>query len=154
VDVAWTWAIWVVAAVVLGIIEVTTLSLVFAMFAGGALAAAGVAALGFGIPFQVLAFCVISVALLGVVRPIARRHMLTDSTPRMGVSALVGAKAVVLERVDAHDGRVKLAGEVWTARSYDEDQVLEPGQSVDVMEIRGATALVYGSEAPWNRSLS
>ena len=60
----------------------------------------------------------------------------------------------MLERVDAHDGRVKLAGEVWTARSYDEDQVLEPGQSVDVMEIRGATALVYGSEAPWNRSLS
>jgi membrane protein implicated in regulation of membrane protease activity len=153
VDVAWAW-IWVIAAVVLGIIEVTTLSLVFAMFAGGALAAAGVAALGLGLPIQVIAFCVVSVALLGVVRPVARRHMLTDSSPRMGVAALVGTKAVVVERVDAHTGRVKLAGEIWTARSYDEEQVLEPGQSVDVIEIKGATALVYGSEAPWNRSLS
>ncbi len=150
---AWAW-IWVVAAVVLGIIEVTTLSLVFAMFAGGALAAAGVAALGFGLLIQVLAFCVVSVALLGVVRPVARRHMLTDSSPRMGVAALVGTRAVVVERVDAHNGRIKLAGEIWTARSYDEEQILEPGQSVDVMEIRGATALVYGSEAPWNRSSS
>jgi membrane protein implicated in regulation of membrane protease activity len=61
---------------------------------------------------------------------------------------------LVLERVDAHSGRVKLGGEIWTARSYDEEQVLEPGQSVDVIEIKGATALVYGSEAPWNRSLS
>jgi membrane protein implicated in regulation of membrane protease activity len=153
VDVAWAW-IWVIAAVVLGIIEVTTLSLVFAMFAGGALAAAGVAALGLAVPIQVVAFCVVSIALLGVVRPVARRHMLTDSSPRMGVSALVGSKALVLERVDAHNGRVKLGGEVWTARSYDEEQVLEPGQSVDVMEIRGATALVYGSDAPWNRSSS
>jgi membrane protein implicated in regulation of membrane protease activity len=153
VDVAWAW-IWVAIAVVLGIVEVTTLSLFFAMLAGGALAAAGVAAFGAGLLLQVLAFCVVSLALLGVVRPVARRHMLTDSSPRMGVAALVGSKALVLERVDAHSGRVKLGGEIWTARAYDESQVLEPGQSVDVMEIRGATALVYGSEAPWNRSSS
>jgi membrane protein implicated in regulation of membrane protease activity len=153
VDVAWAW-IWVAIAVVFGIVEVTTLSLFFAMLAGGALAAAGVAAFGAGLLLQVLAFCVVSLALLGVVRPVARRHMLTDSSPRMGVAALVGSKALVLERVDAHGGRVKLGGEIWTARAYDESQILEPGQSVDVMEIRGATALVYGSEAPWNRSSS
>lgn len=152
-DIAWAW-IWVAIAVVLGIVEITTLSLFFVMLAGGALAAAGAAAFGAGLLLQVLVFCVVSVALLGAVRPVARRHMLTDSSPRMGVAALVGSKALVLERVDAHSGQVKLGGEVWTARSYDETQVLEPGQTVDVMEIRGATALVYRSEAPWNRSLS
>jgi membrane protein implicated in regulation of membrane protease activity len=55
----------------------------------------------------------------------------------------VGAKAVVLERVDLNGGQVKIGGEVWTARAYDEAQVIEPGARVDVVKIEGATALVY-----------
>lgn len=143
----WVW--WVVGAVVLGIIEVATLDLVFLMLAGGALAAASAVALGAGAPLSVAVFIVVSVALLGVVRPVALRHLRQPPAHRTGVAALVGASAVVLERVDAQAGRVKLAGEVWSARAYDESQVIEPGTPVDVVEIRGATALVYPSEAPW-----
>jgi membrane protein implicated in regulation of membrane protease activity len=133
---------WVVAAVVLVIVEMATLDLVFVMLAGGALAAALVDALGGSEVLAVGAFVVVSVALLGGVRPIAKRHLTSTPATRTGVAALVGAKAVVTARVDGHAGRVKLAGEIWSARSYDGETVLEPGQSVDVIEIKGATALV------------
>ncbi len=140
---AWVW--WVIIAAVLAIVEVMTLGLVFAMLAGGALAAALVDVIDGGasnVILQVAAFIVVSVALLGVVRPIARRHMMQTPETRTGVAALVGSRAVVIERVDGDGGRVKLAGEVWSARSYDGHAVLEPGQSVDVIQIEGATALV------------
>jgi membrane protein implicated in regulation of membrane protease activity len=140
---AWVW--WVIVAAVLAIVEVTTLGLVFAMLAGGALAAALVDVIdgdANNVILQIAAFVVVSVALLGVVRPVARRHMMQTPETRTGVAALVGSQAVVIERVDGHGGRVKLAGEVWTARSYDGHAVLEPGQSVDVIQIEGATALV------------
>ena len=73
----------------------------------------------------------------------ARRHLRMPLAIRTGTDALVGAKAVVLERVDARDGRVKIGGEVWSARAYDEEQVIEPGARVEVFKIEGATALVY-----------
>ncbi len=91
---------------------------------------------------SLVAFLLVSVALIGLVRPIARRHLSQSAAHRTGVAALIGAHAVVLERVDAHGGRIKLAGEVWSARSYDERSVHEAGQSVDVIQIDGATALV------------
>jgi len=144
-----TWVWWLVAAVVLGIIEVTTLDLVFAMLAAGAVAGGVVAVVGFGLPLQAAVAIVVAVAMLAVVRPIALRHLRTPLSTRTGTAALVGSRAVVLERVDAHAGQVKLAGEVWTARAYDEGQVIEAGQPVDVVEIKGATALVYQAEAPW-----
>jgi membrane protein implicated in regulation of membrane protease activity len=143
---AWVW--WVIAAAALIGIEVLTLDLVFAMFAGGALAAAVVAGLDevtglpLGLPVQIVTAIVVAVALLAVVRPIALRHLRQPSATRTGVAALEGAKATVLERVDAHGGRVKLAGEVWSARSYDGLSEFDPGQSVDVIKIEGATALV------------
>jgi membrane protein implicated in regulation of membrane protease activity len=77
-----------------------------------------------------------------VLRPIARRHLQTPARLRTGTAALVGTRALVLERVDAHGGSVKIGGEIWTARTFDEDEVLEPGMRVDVMKIDGATALV------------
>ncbi len=63
---------------------------------------------------------------------------------RTGTAALVGRDAIVLERIANHDGVgcVKIGGEVWTARSYDDDEVIDPGEQVQVVEIRGATALV------------
>ncbi|MGH3343424.1 MAG: NfeD family protein [Carbonactinosporaceae bacterium] len=138
------WVLWLVAAGALGVAEIFTVSLVFLMLAGGAVAAGLVdlAVPGAGLSVQVVAFVVVSVALLAVVRPVARRHLYHSPEIRTGVAALEGAQALVLERVDAQDGRVKLAGEVWSARSYDGQAVLEPGRSVDVIKIEGATALV------------
>jgi membrane protein implicated in regulation of membrane protease activity len=143
----WVW--WLVAAVVLAIVEVTTLDLVFIMLAGGALAGAGVVAVGGGPILAAIVAIVVSVALLGVVRPIALRHLRHPPEIRTGVAALVGSSAVVLERVNANGGQIKLGGEIWSARPFDESQVIEPGSRVDVIEIKGATALVYPSEAPW-----
>ena len=80
--------------------------------------------------------------LLAVVRPVAQRHLHTPRAIRTGVAALVGAEAEVLESVSARDGRIKLSGEIWSARSYDGNSEFAPGDSVRVIEISGATALV------------
>ena len=87
-------------------------------------------------------FIVASAASLLVLRPIARRHLMTPPRIRTGTAALIGARALVLERVDRDGGTIKLAGEVWSARSYAEDEVIEAGSRVEVMQIEGATALV------------
>jgi membrane protein implicated in regulation of membrane protease activity len=141
------WAGWLGLAVVLGIIETTTTDLVFLMLAGGALAGAAAAALGAPLLLQAVVAIVASAALLGVVRPIARRHLHTPLETRTGVAALVGRDALVIDRVDDRSGTIKLAGEVWTARCYDEHDVIEPGEKVQVAQIEGATALVFRSGA-------
>ncbi|GGW73814.1 membrane protein [Streptomyces lucensis JCM 4490] len=137
---AWVW--WLVGAAALGIPLVVTAMPEFGMFAVGAVAAAVVAGLGFGIVIQVLTFVTVSVALIAVVRPIAARH--GDQRPRLatGVDALKGKQAVVLERVDGSGGRIKLAGEIWSARALDTGRAYEVGQEVDVVDIEGATAIV------------
>lgn len=136
---------WIVGAGVLAVAEVITGgTLILIMLAGGAAAGGLVAALGAPPALSVGVFALVSVTLLAVVRPIARRHMHTPRAVRTGVAALVGADAVVLEVVDGSDGRIKLAGEVWSARAYDGDSVFAVGQRVQVLEIVGATALVAG----------
>lgn len=137
-----TWIWWVIAAVVLVVAEMLTLTLILVMLAVGAVAAAVADAVGVDTLGQVLIFGVVSLGMLVAVRPVARRHLYPAPATRTGADALVGRKALVLERVDAHDGRVKLAGEVWSARTYDSESVIEPGQTVDVVKIDGATALV------------
>ncbi|MFF4544616.1 NfeD family protein [Streptomyces sp. NPDC001435] len=137
---AWVW--WLVGAAALGIPLVITAMPEFGMFAVGAVAAAAVAGLGFDIVVQVLAFVVVSVALIAVVRPIAARHSAQRPQLATGVDALKGKQAVVLERVDGSGGRIKLAGEIWSARSLDPDRAYEVGQEVDVVDIEGATAIV------------
>jgi membrane protein implicated in regulation of membrane protease activity len=138
------WLIWVLIAVALAIGEVATPGLFFlgplALAAG---AAAIVAALGAGWLITLLVFGAGSLASLAVLRPIARAHLRQPAAMRTGTAALVGAKAVVVERVDGSAGRVKIGGEVWSARSLDEHQVLEPGTRVEVAQIDGATAVVY-----------
>ncbi|MFF3766555.1 NfeD family protein [Streptomyces sp. NPDC001922] len=133
---------WLIAAVGLGIPLVVTAMPEFGMFAVGAVAGAVVAALGGGTVPQVLVFVLVSVALIAVVRPIAARHRQQRPQLASGVDALRGRQAVVLERVDGSGGRIKLAGEVWSARTLDGDQVYEVGRQVDVVEIDGATAVV------------
>jgi membrane protein implicated in regulation of membrane protease activity len=141
------WAGWVALALVFGTIETLTLDLVFLMLAGGALAGAVAALLGAGLPLAAIVAIVSSALLLGVVRPVATRHLRTPLETRTGAAALVGSRAVVVERVEPHAGLIKLQGEVWTARPYDGHQVIDVGQPVDVIEIKGATALVYEAEA-------
>ncbi|MEU0205250.1 NfeD family protein [Streptomyces canus] len=137
---AWVW--WLVGAAALGIPLVVTAMPEFGMLAAGAVAAAVAAGLGGDIVVQVLVFAVVSVALIAVVRPIATRHRSQRPQLVTGVDALKGKQAVVLERVDNAGGRIKLAGEVWSARSLDTGRAYEVGQEVDVVDIEGATAIV------------
>jgi membrane protein implicated in regulation of membrane protease activity len=136
------WVFWIVLAVVLAVGEIFSLSLYLAPFAGGALVAALVDAVGGGLAFSLVAFLVASSALLMALRPIARAHLRTGLTMRTGTAALVGRDATTLERIARDGGMVKLEGETWSARPFDDDDVIEAGRRVTVMEIRGATALV------------
>lgn len=137
------WLIWMIAAGVLAIAEALSLNLVLIMLAGAALAAAGAAAIGAPVLLQVGVFAVVSLGLVAVVRPLARRRLELPGVERTGIEALRGRDAVVVRTVDQHGGRVKLAGEEWSAEAYDSTQVLPVGTTVQVMEIRGATAVVW-----------
>ena len=136
----WVW--WIVAAGVLAIGEIATLGFFLGPIAVAAALAAVVALAGGSLAVQWIVFVAASLATLLVLRPIARRHLQTPARLRTGTAALIGARAMVLERVDVHGGQVKIGGEVWSARAYDEDEVIEPGTRVEVMQIDGATALV------------
>jgi membrane protein implicated in regulation of membrane protease activity len=136
------WVIWAIAAAALAGGEVLSLGFFLGLLAVGAVVAAVAAAAGLSVELQVALFAVTSVASLAFIRPIALRHIKTPARLKSGTAALVGTRAIVLERVDADRGQVKIGGEVWTARAYDEDDVFEPGARVDVMKIDGATALV------------
>jgi membrane protein implicated in regulation of membrane protease activity len=133
---------WLIGAAALGIPLVLTAMPELGMLAVGAVAAAVTAGLGGDTVLQVLVFAVVSVALIAVVRPVAARHRAQRPELATGVEALKGRSALVLERVDATGGRIKLAGEIWSARSLDSDLAYETGQEVDVVEIDGATAIV------------
>jgi membrane protein implicated in regulation of membrane protease activity len=138
------WVLWLIAAVVFAVAEVVNLSFFLFPFAIGAALAAVVELAGLGTPIALVVFAVFTALSFGVLRPIARRHLSTPPQIRTGTAALVGRQAIVLERIanDEGVGCVRLDGEVWTARAYDDDRVFEPGTRVHVMEIRGATALV------------
>jgi len=140
------WVAWLIAAAALGVAEYFTLTLAFGLLAAAALVAAIVAGVGGSLLAQVLAFAITAGVGLVIVRPIARRQMTHPSLVREGSYALVGTRAVVIEEVTGTQGLIKLSGEVWSARSLDEDQVIPVGASVDVMEIEGATAIVYPRE--------
>jgi len=138
------WVIWILIAVAFAIGEMLTTTFVLAPFSVGALVAALVAAIGVGAVGSWATFIVVSLLMLWVVRPIARSHLRTPAQLRTGTAALIGRRAIVLERIanDEGVGCVKIDGEVWTARAYEEDRVIEAGTAVEVVEIRGATALV------------
>jgi membrane protein implicated in regulation of membrane protease activity len=136
------WVIWMIAAGVLAVGEIASLSFFLGPIAIAAVLAAITALVGAGPAIQIIVFTLASAASLLVLRPIARRHLRTPMQIRTGTAALVGESALVLERVDQDGGSVKLKGEIWTARAYDEDDVMEPGARVHVMKIEGATALV------------
>ena len=141
-----SWIVWLIAAAALAVAEYFTLTLAFGLLAAAALVAAVVAGVGGPLLVQVLAFAITAAVGLLIVRPIARRQMTNTPLVREGSYALIGKTAVVLEEVSGMQGLIKLSGEVWSARAFDEDQVIPAGTQVDVMEIEGATAVVYPRE--------
>jgi membrane protein implicated in regulation of membrane protease activity len=136
---AWTW--WAVAAGLLLLAEGVTATLAFAMAAAGAVVAAILSAGGAPLLVQLPAFAAVSIGLIGFLRPaVTRRQNLPGL--RTGVAALIGRDALVTSRVDGRSGRVDLGGQAWSARALDPDAVFEPGSTVHIAEIDGATALV------------
>jgi membrane protein implicated in regulation of membrane protease activity len=143
------WVIWLIFAVVLGVAEIFSLTAALGILGGAALVTAGSAALGLPLPLQLLVFTVVSTVGVVLIRPAALRHMQRPQLTRFGVDALIGKPAYVVQDVTALDGRVRIGGEEWTARAYDDTLVIPAGTVVDVMEIQGSTALVYPREGPW-----
>ena len=141
-----TWLIWLIMAVVLLVVEMLTLTAAVGMLGVAALITAGVAALGLPVPVQLLAFTVTATIGVLLIRPIVHRHMLRPQLQRFGVEALIGKPAYVVSEVSGLDGRVRIGGEEWTARAYDQTLVIPAGATVDVLEINGTTALVYPRE--------
>ena len=138
------WVIWLVAACILGVGEMHQGGFYLAPFALGAGLATVVSLLGVGAPLSAVVFLLASGIVFGTLRPVAQRHRRLPPSIRTGAAALIGRPAIVLERIANNEGVgcVKIDGEVWTARSYDEDEVIDVGERVEVVEIRGATALV------------
>jgi membrane protein implicated in regulation of membrane protease activity len=136
------WIAWVILAAALGAGELHAGGFWLAPFALGAAAAAVAGGIGAGAAIQFIAFFVASAAAFGLIRPVARRHISMPPALRTGTAALIGGEALVVDHVDRDGGSVRIGGELWTARTYLEDESFEPGARVHVMEIRGATALV------------
>jgi membrane protein implicated in regulation of membrane protease activity len=135
--------LWLIAAGLFAAGEIASLDLVLLMFAGGALGGMGVALIGLDVPFQLAAFLIVSAALLVVVRPVAKRH-LVDRTPEQidGVAVLVGRTAVVSQRVDNGTGRIRLGSDEWSARTQLDDEAYEVGAEVRIVQIEGAIAYI------------
>jgi membrane protein implicated in regulation of membrane protease activity len=137
------WAIWLGLAMLLGVAELVSLDLILLMLAGGALVGAGASLLHLPGAVQVFAAVLTSVAMLALVRPNVVRRLHSGPDLVTGHDKLIGKQGVVISEVSCDAGQVRIAGEVWTARPYDDDAVIEPGARVDVFEIRGATAMVH-----------
>jgi membrane protein implicated in regulation of membrane protease activity len=139
-----TWIVWLIAACALGIGEMHQGGFYLAPFALGATLAAVLGLLGVSMALTLVVFLCASGIVFATLRPVAQRHRRLPPSIRTGAAALIGRPAIVLERIANNEGVgcVKIDGEVWTARSYDEDEVIDAGERVEVVEIRGATALV------------
>jgi membrane protein implicated in regulation of membrane protease activity len=140
------WVVWLVAAAILGVAELLTTTLALALVAVGALAAAAVSALGGNAGTQILAFVVVSLAGITLIRPLGLKRLQRHPTLRTGTAALVGQTGLVLTDVSPHGGRIRIGGEEWSARPYDEMSVIPSGSTVDILQIKGVTALVHPRE--------
>jgi membrane protein implicated in regulation of membrane protease activity len=139
-----SWVVWLIAGIVAAAGEIATTGFFLAPFAAGAFAAMLAALVGGGGAVQGVVFALVTLACFALVRPIARRHLYKTPQIRTGTAALLGRTAIVVERIenDQAVGRVRLDGEIWSARAFDEDAVIEPGTRVQVVQIRGAIAVV------------
>jgi membrane protein implicated in regulation of membrane protease activity len=137
------WLVWLIVAAVLAVAEIFTLTAALGMLSVAAVVTAGGAAIGLPVPFQFLVYAVVATITVLFVRPIALRHVLRPQAARFGIDALIGKAAYVTSEVTATGGRIRIDGEEWTARPYDETLVIATGATVDVIQISGTTAFVY-----------
>jgi membrane protein implicated in regulation of membrane protease activity len=138
------WETWLGAAVLLGVAEMFSLDLILIMLAVGALAGFVAAVLGLPVAVQLLAAAGTSIAMLAVVRPGLAKRFHGGPELQLGHGKLVGKQGLVTEPISAQaPGRIRLAGEIWSAQPYDETLSIEAGETVEVFEIRGATAFVH-----------
>jgi membrane protein implicated in regulation of membrane protease activity len=138
------WLLWLIAAALFAAGEVASVDLVLLMFAGGALGGMAVALVGGAVVFQFLAFVAVSVALLAFVRPVAKRHLTEGPLHKEldGVHAVVGRTARVTQDVDRHSGRIKLGADEWSARTQHSGETFQVGETVRILAVEGATAVV------------
>jgi membrane protein implicated in regulation of membrane protease activity len=137
------WQAWLAVAIGLGVAELFSLDLMLLMLATGALAGMTAALLGLALPIQIVVAVIVSVGMLAVVRPGLVRRFHGGPELTLGHNALIGKQGVVVDEVSAQGGQIRVGGELWTARPYDETEVIAAGEAVDIFEIRGATALVH-----------
>jgi membrane protein implicated in regulation of membrane protease activity len=138
--------IWLIAAAALGVAEMLTTTLALGLVAVGAVAAAVTEAVGASPLAQLVVFVAVSLAGIVLIRPVALRRLRGRTTFRTGTAALVGQTGYVLADVSPQSGRIRIGGEEWSARPYDEISVIPAGSTVDVLQIKGATALVHQRE--------
>ncbi len=138
-----TWVVWAGLAVLLAVAELLSLDLVLLMLAAGAGVGALAGLVGLPLPVQVLVAVATAMGMLALVRPEMIRRLHSGPDLVSGHQKLVGKVGLVLEEVSSQGGRVRINGEVWSARPFDDDAVIEPGARVDVFEIRGAMAVVH-----------
>jgi membrane protein implicated in regulation of membrane protease activity len=143
------WLVWLIVAVVLGVVELFTLTAALGLIGAAAAVTAVFAAIGLPLPLQFAVFAAASAAGVILIRPAVHRFMHHPPLARFGVDALIGRSAYVLREVTGRDGRIRIGGEEWSARACDEAMVIPEGEIVDVMEIRGSTAIVYPREDSW-----
>lgn len=137
------WETWLTIAVALGVLELLSTDLILVMLAGGALVGMVFALLGMPVTVQIVVALATALGLLALIRPSMIHRLHAGPTLRTGAEALIGQRGYVVERLShANAGRVKIGGDVWTARPYDEDDLIEEGAAVDVVSIKGATAYV------------
>lgn len=137
------WQAWLAAAIALGVAELFSLDLLLLMMATGALAGMGAALLGLVWPIQIIVAVVVAVGMLALVRPSVVKRLHSGPELTLGHAALVGKQGVVVDEVSLNGGQIRIGGELWTARPFDETEVIEPGAPVDIFEIKGATAYVH-----------
>lgn len=138
------WAAWLSASILLMVAETLSMDAVLLMLAAGAAVGMLAALAGLGVPLQVILASATAVAALALVRPAVLRRLHSGPDLALGHGKLVGRQGVVLERITSQEpGRIRLSGEIWSAQPYDETLTIEPGETVDIMQIKGATALVH-----------
>lgn len=138
-----SWQAWLGVAIALGVAELFSLDLILLMMATGAIVGMVAALVGLGLPLQVLAAVGASVGMLALVRPGIVKRLHSGPELTLGHAALVGRQGIVVDEVSIHGGQIRIGGDVWTARPFDETEVIEAGAPVDIFEIRGATAYVH-----------
>ena len=138
------WETWLAMTILLGMAELVSMDLILLMLAGGAFLGMLAALIGLPVAAQVIVAAAASVAMLALLRPNLVKKLHQGPELRLGHGKLVGRQGIVTEQISAFaPGRVRLSGEIWTAEPYDESLTIGPGETVEVLEIRGATAYVH-----------